>query len=738
MTAAAKAGAFLAADLLAAPSARALVGDWQSYTNVSNVRDLEAFQGELYAATSGGIRRVPLNGGQETIYDNTDGVIDVSVQSLAAAPDGNLWAASESGVLYRLAKDKSRWEPQGLSYRSAGWRMKPRAMLYRAPYLILGSSKGLSFYHTGKGVAEVNITRMGTKVGLSVNGLAMVGDTLFAGTSKGIFRVTLASGSLVDNAAMDIYNPAIWTLVPRTADAKYFRPADPDTALPDTLLPELADQDSAHGFVYYGKDGVASEFEGDWDGPEAWVNLYGKIRIFGVERDNPGLIETVKRVSERVFMGDSNGLYEYRPASGRLDTLVSPGQLPRFIYTMITSSPGGMIAYGSPYLFHPQGGGWRIKNGIYAYSAFVDANRSGSHPIHATGPDHIYVGTWGFGFFALENGKITVYGQESCLSPANPKDPHWIVVHSLAPFRKQGLWLSTLHQTTNYKLAYYDFKTRGIQCFEMDTRNEYATTLEVVHDSLLVAVHKGGVDTWRIRERDGRLSLDAANRTSHLRSTEPIRAGLADRLGNYWVTSEGGRMFYIPRFGPDSLGSASFHEMEDFPGRECNSLALDARGHVWAGCVIGGLVEITPSRDSTHHEARRYGLNEGMLSEYVYHIAADTTNGMIWAVTDRGLTSYESPSRPVAAKLKEARAFPNPFLSRHTHVLFDGLSDGSRLQILTQGGSVVYSRSLTPDDGHQIRWDGRNQSGSRVREGVYFYVIRAGGETSRGKLIIAR
>jgi hypothetical protein len=150
------------------------------------------------------------------------------------------------------------------------------------------------------------------------------------------------------------------------------------------------------------------------------------------------------------------------------------------------------------------------------------------------------------------------------------------------------------------------------------------------------------------------------------------------------------------------------------------------------------VVEIMPGRDSLSHSFRRYRLDDGLLSETILHLDIDRERGDVWIVTENGLTRFESPSRPLARSLSSAKVYPNPFRARHDFVLFDGLSAGSEIQVLTQGGSVVYRASLGADGGGQVRWDGRNAAGRKVKEGIYFYVIRSPGEVKRGKLVVAR
>jgi hypothetical protein len=85
-------------------------------------------------------------------------------------------------------------------------------------------------------------------------------------------------------------------------------------------------------------------------------------------------------------------------------------------------------------------------------------------------------------------------------------------------------------------------------------------------------------------------------------------------------------------------------------------------------------------------------------------------------------------------------AYPIPFnsnLEGHEHIEFSGLSDGQTIFIYDLLGRYVYKNS-EPDI--PFKWEVLNQSGARVRSGIYIYVIKDKNEkkVTSGKLIIIR
>lgn len=91
-----------------------------------------------------------------------------------------------------------------------------------------------------------------------------------------------------------------------------------------------------------------------------------------------------------------------------------------------------------------------------------------------------------------------------------------------------------------------------------------------------------------------------------------------------------------------------------------------------------------------------------------------------------------------AAALNVARIFPNPFrpFSGDTQVTFDRLPAATEIKIYTLTGEKV--RSLTADASGTVNWDGRNDHGQSVASGVYFALLKSGGDKRTVKLAVER
>ncbi|MDB5048216.1 MAG: antigen-like protein [Fibrobacteres bacterium] len=740
--------------LTAVTLSQALVGDWTSFTHLQVIRDLEASKGELFIATTGGIRKLDVKGA-EKVYRNTEGLRDVGISALAAGPQGEVYATSELGYVYRYDSGADDWEILGTSYRGAGWKMNKRALLYRAGYLVLGSEKGLSFFNLKKKVAEANVTKMGKVSGMSVNSVLFVGDTLFAGTSRGIFKTVLHLDRLLTDPQANIFNPGIWTNVGGTDGAYFFDPEAnrDDSAYKEDSLKDIqtilenkpAHIDDAafysHGSLYYGDSGIASDYEGSsWPAGNARVSAYGKLILDGkVVTDSPRL-EAIINLDGKWYLGNLYGLYHYYPESGSFQNIDNREDIPKDGIIAVKATRSGVYLWAAPRVYKLIGKEWKPVGDFEVMSDATDSKIRGQHAFDVPGADQLYLGTWGQGFHTYVNGEHKTYDAgNSCIVSTVDANPNYPVIWSQTLYKNKGIWMTNWVVGKGYHFGYYDLDKGTMQCFAPDAKDDEPRNLQVVGDSVLTVVTERGVEAYRFHDNGGSMTVEPANLLAGLPSAgdSPLAAKM-DRLGNLWVTTKGSNLFYIPSVTFNAGTAQSFKSLDGFTGTACLNLESDPQGHLWAGCTEGGVFEIIPGRDSLSHTFRKYGLNEGLLSDVIFHLDVNQDNGDVWVATEKGLARLESTSRPTRPDLSEVKVYPNPFLAKHANVVFSNLSPGSQVQVTTQSGSVVYHQSLTGGTGDQIRWNGRNQAGERVREGVYFYIVRSPKETKNGKIIVAR
>ena len=85
-------------------------------------------------------------------------------------------------------------------------------------------------------------------------------------------------------------------------------------------------------------------------------------------------------------------------------------------------------------------------------------------------------------------------------------------------------------------------------------------------------------------------------------------------------------------------------------------------------------------------------------------------------------------------------AYPNPF-SQQTSLSFNLEKEGSvMVNIMDVNGKVIktFAQSTFYAGEHSLVWDGKNDAGSPVKSGIYFYQVNIDGAVRSGKLILNR
>lgn len=94
----------------------------------------------------------------------------------------------------------------------------------------------------------------------------------------------------------------------------------------------------------------------------------------------------------------------------------------------------------------------------------------------------------------------------------------------------------------------------------------------------------------------------------------------------------------------------------------------------------------------------------------------------------------------VPADMNLHQNFPNPF-NPDTRIRYDLAESGSpAIEVFDIGGRLI--RTIAPGyqnaGSHDVRWDGKDESGRQVPSGPYFYRLRSGGTVQTKKMIVLR
>ncbi len=195
--------------------------------------------------------------------------------------------------------------------------------------------------------------------------------------------------------------------------------------------------------------------------------------------------------------------------------------------------------------------------------------------------------------------------------------------------------------------------------------------------------------------------VDAArDSVSHVQPLNVVGTSLGiNGLGKAFITTFGsGTLVY-------DLNTLSFDRDETDPLKGGPGVAFDTQNHAYLADFLTDSVFVY---DTGYQQTAAYLVGDGPVA---------------LAVFDPSVVGIEPVDQPVAGSLRLRPNFPNPF-NPETMIAFELPSaQRVRLEILDVLGRrvrLLFEGFLTAGL-HQVRWDGRTQSGQSAAAGTYFY-----------------
>jgi signal transduction histidine kinase len=353
-----------------------------------------------------------------------------------------------------------------------------------------------------------------------------------------------------------------------------------------------------------------------------------------------------------------------------------------------------------------------------------------------------FVGSWGGGLVHERDGESRSWRNSaadpsSCLYAPNPVDS-FTVVHSLSRPRRHHLYFTIYKGATetSHQLAHLDLRNNVVTCLDDNVPGNEAHAVHAFSDTLLGIATNDGLALFKTREGAMAPVLESMGVWTVAGSGNQVWALASARWGRPWAIFSTG-LAYLDSLDISETRRLGF--VDNFVGQNCRSLEADPLGFLWVGCDNGLFhVQTDPTGELGH--VRRYGVDDGLLSLFIYDVSVDPSNGWVWVATDRGVSMFESPAHPPIPRgtLEDIVPYPNPFRPHHQHVVLDNLPSDATVRIHSPTGNIVRTLHARGPLSGRVEWDGRNESGRRVAAGVYNVTVTSGSNVVRGRIIVAR
>jgi FlgD Ig-like domain len=280
----------------------------------------------------------------------------------------------------------------------------------------------------------------------------------------------------------------------------------------------------------------------------------------------------------------------------------------------------------------------------------------------------------------------------------------------MVPRRPVNLFynVSTPTEWTNeYNFLYHNFWGRDLS---------YAEIVDKESDVLLQYLLRGEIDPWMFHQ-------------SNLRAYDAVHTLLGDLLDK--TVTKYRALFNLPIRNLDlvAMGQWTQNRMDyNAAGVQCSF--VPSQGTITFSASRPCVVAVTGLCSSS---SENYG---GQCISHIAVAAGQTVT------MNAGMQTAAAPlpdaSPPVALALRQN--VPNPFKTS-TQIAFDLPRAGDvSLKVFDASGrlvKVVASGDMAAGT-HTLTWDGRDERGGQVANGVYFYELRAGTNASRRRMVLLR
>jgi hypothetical protein len=201
-----------------------------------------------------------------------------------------------------------------------------------------------------------------------------------------------------------------------------------------------------------------------------------------------------------------------------------------------------------------------------------------------------------------------------------------------------------------------------------------------------------------------------------------------DLDGEVWVgTGEGLSIFYNPDaiFTDENFDSEQILIEQDgnvqilLATEIINCIEIDGSNRKWIGTQNSGAYLL--SDDGLRQVYHFTSENSPLLSNTVYDIAINHSNGEVYFATENGVIGFFSTATNFDQEMTNVRVFPNPVRPEYDgNITIDGLAYNTNVKITDIQGNILFE---TESEGGRAVWNGLKYDGGKPATGVYLVYV---------------
>ena len=763
--------------------------DWETITNMNEVRDLAADNEHVWVATSGGMYSYRLADGHISTFTNLEGLTHIALQAIAMDDHQHIIVGGKKGVLEIYQRESDSWYQL---YSIEGSSISH--IHYRNDTLWVAAGKGLAvFIFDGMVYKFKDYFKNFPALPNAVTRTARFAGRVWLGTDLGL----LSAPS--DLNRYTINDPALWELT------------DVGKGLPNNQILELMVIENrlwvgtATGLANIDAGGNV-RIETAWgtastDAANAIIVSDGKIFVasnnaqawqYHAYQYEPGTGKTLFRAFDSPivrFINDAKGNFWiglsghglYNLYSRKFVRLDGPGQ--NAIRYVIRDSEKNIWASSSKYKLTPNEGFFFYDGIIWKHIDFLDfgwSDLGNTVAFFDDGRGNIWIPTWGGGLMVYRNGafhyfhnytnpgRMTISTKDTFMIQTLDPNPEiyrnffsgvvtyltYEVIGAVNMDNFGRLWVSNYYAANDNLIAVIPYTADGFISLNKNDWVFFGKNQQLI-------MFEGAVScmafddfnrAWIGSFRDGLFVLDYSSRTSAVfvdRLTtnnnlysNTILSIAKDRDGIIWIGTAAGLNSFdgvnIYKHVGDSEGLAGPLE------NRIHQIVVDKFNNKWFA-TSGGLSILRAGR-SPWDETAWIGFttqNSGLVDNEVHSVFVDSELSEALIATENGLSIYRGSFAQIRDDYETTIAGPNPFIlgQGNSRFLVKNLRYNSTVKIFSLNGELIRELNSTNGfvDGSRAHWDGRDRAGNPVASGIYFYLAYSeDGKSITGKFAVLR
>jgi ligand-binding sensor domain-containing protein len=745
--------------------------DWQVITYMNDITDLEYFNHEIWAGSSGGVYRFNPADSTWQIYNNLDGLKSLDITAVTIDHYGDLLFTCRDGVINQYNPAQDSWLA---NFNMSGQNIVD---IYTDSSTVwVATNEGVGVFESVNGELGFrdfynNFTVKPEKAYRVV----VFNNYLFYATQNGLFYAS--KNYTEDNLKI----AAAWKIITS------------EQGLPSDLILDVSPVDSnlyvatASGAAWLDKT-LTVHLENSWTmGPVTRI-IADPTRLYFVHYNDYYLKQNGQWVLQQTLQNTiSAGVFDER---GDLWLGLVAGGLRKHTWSKSFRIDGPGSNHVGVVIKDHQGNLWMTSGkfkltfgeGFYKYDfknwtnyKFVDDLWPRKNQTDCVYEDHlgrIWIGSWGGGATIVAgdtydyyhvwpgNGRLiisTIHADQEIPLPEVPEEKRNCLVganvgstdnYTVIPFfwegSDQNLWIVNHYARVPQYLAVFNNSNSSIPpCSEwtylgdnigMDLDESQVSCLEFEATSSANRIWMG---TW---DR-GILILDYGSdienvsddhlyrmdMTSDNLFSNTILALKQDQDGIIWIgTSAGLNSYQNDASGLNRLVYKHVGEIGPVENK-INSIFVDAFNNKWFA-TDGGLSILQANKSPwdpaawVHYTTE----NSGLPSPLVNSVYVDNQTGAAYLGTELGLAIFKGPFSQFRSDLKSVVSGPNPFLlDGSKEFVIKNLVPDASVKILNINGRLV--RELTEANGNikgsRAIWDGKDIYNNWVPSGIYLFLI---------------